>query len=233
MMRVIEFSSYLNKFLVTVKVHGSSVKTLIHAESQSQARLMLGKMFGKDNVQSINSISTNESQTTISLNLHEAVNADDLVSLWQIVSQNVFAAVEKERREAEEAQRLEASKPKRSRAVRSPSRSVSAMKAVRPKTVRPKAVKPQVAKPQTTKTQAVKPQSSAPQSVSKQQSPQMTQVARPQTQQLQARTQQSMMPKTISVQPTRSTPQVVQPISQQQRTAQINKKLYPNVLPIK
>ena len=36
---------------------------------------------------------------------------DDLVSLWQIVSQNVFAAVEKERREAEEAQRQEASKP--------------------------------------------------------------------------------------------------------------------------
>ena len=46
-------------------------------------------------------------------------------------------------REAEEAQRLEASKPKRSRAVRSPSRSVTV-----PKTVRPKTVKPQVAKPQ-------------------------------------------------------------------------------------
>ena len=227
-MRLNEFSSHLNKFLATVKVHGTSVKTLIHAESQSQARLLLSKMFDKENVQSINSISTNESQTTISLNLQEAVNAEDLVSLWQIVSQNVFAAVEKERREAEEAQRLEASKPKRSRAVRSPSRSVTL-----PKTVRPKAVKPQVAKPQTTKTQAVKPQSSAPQSVSKQQSPQMTQVARPQTQQPQARTQQPLMPSTATVQPTRSTPQVVQPISQQQRTAQINKKLYPNVLPIK
>ena len=129
-MRLNEFSSLLNKFLVTVKVHGTSVKTLIHAESQSQARLLLGKMFGKDNVQSINSISTNESQNTISLNLQEAVSADDLVSLWQIVSQNVFQAIEKERREAEEAQRLEASKPKKSRSVRSPSRSVSA---VRPK----------------------------------------------------------------------------------------------------
>ena len=64
-MRLNEFSSQLNKYLVTVKVHGTSVKTLIHAESQSQARLLLGKMFGKDNVQSINSISTNESQTTI------------------------------------------------------------------------------------------------------------------------------------------------------------------------
>ena len=60
-------------------------------------------------------------------------SADDLVKLWQIVSQNVFAAVEKERREAEEARRLEASKPKRSRAVRSPSRSVSSVQAVRPK----------------------------------------------------------------------------------------------------
>ena len=102
-MRLNEFSSPLNKYLVTVKVNGTLVKTLIHAESQSEARLLLGKMFGKDNVQSINSISTNESKTTISLNLQEAVNADDLVSLWQIVSQNVFAAFEKERRKQEQA----------------------------------------------------------------------------------------------------------------------------------
>jgi len=225
-MRLNEFSSPLNKYLVTVKVHGTSVKTLIHAESQSQARLMLGKMFGKDNVQSVNSISTNDSQTTISLNLQEAVNADDLLSLWQIVSQNVFQAVEKERREAEDAQRLEASKPKKNRAVRSPSRSVSAVKAVRPKTMRPKAVKTQVAKPQVTK-----PQTTAPQSVSKQQSPQMTQVARPQTQsQQQLRTQQPMMTRTATVLPTRRTAQVAQPISQQQQIAATNKKLYPNVL---
>ena len=63
------------------------------------------------------------------MRLLEFASADDLLKLWQIVSQNVFAAVEKERREAEEAQRLEASKPKKSRAVRSPSRSVSAVKA--------------------------------------------------------------------------------------------------------
>ena len=225
-MRLNEFSSPLNKFLVPVKVHGTSVKTLIHAESQSQARLLLGKMFGKDNVQSVNSISTNESQTTILLNLQEAVNADDLVSLWQIVSQNVFAAVEKERREAEEAQRLEASKPKRSRAVRSPSRSVSAVKAVPPKTVGPKAVKPQVAKPQAAKTQATH------QSVMKQKSPQISQVARPQIQsQLLPKTQQPMLPKTTSLQPTRRTPQVAQPISQQQQIAQVNRKLSPNTLP--
>jgi hypothetical protein len=213
-MRLNEFSSPLNKYLVTVKVHGTSVKTLIHAESQSQARLMLGKMFGKDNVQSVNSISTNESQTTISLKLQEAVSADDLVSLWQIISQNVFSAVEKERREAEEAQRLEASKPKRSRAVRSPSRSVTV-----PKTVRPKAVKPQVAKPQVPKSQAT-----APQSISMQQTPQMTQVARPQM-------QTQLQPRTATVQPTRRTSQVTQPITQQQQISQINRKLYPNVLP--
>ena len=146
------------------------------------------------------------------MRLLEFASADDLVKLWQIVSQNVFAAVEKERREAEEAQRLEVSKPKKSRAVRSPSRSVTV-----PKTVRPKAVKPRVAKPQAAKTQATPPQS-----ISKQQTPQMTQVARPQTQQ---------QPKTATVQPTRRTAQVTQPITQQQQIAQVNRKLYPNVLP--
>ena len=219
-MRLNEFSSPLNKYLVTVKVHGTSVKTLIHAESQSHARLMLGKIFGKDNVQSINSISTNESQTTISLNLQEAVNADDLVRLWQIVSQNVFVAVEKERREAEEAQRLEASKPKRSRAVRGPSRSVSTVKAVRPKTMRPKAVKPQVAKPQVAKTLTT------PQTVTKQQTPQMSQAARLQMQ-TQPKAQQLMLPKTTSVQPTQRNTQVAQPISQQQ-IPQINRKHFSN-----
>ena len=218
-MRINEFSSQLNKYLVTVKVHGTSVKTLVHAESQSQARLMLGKIFGKGNVQSVNSISTNESLTTISLNVHESVNADDLVSLWQIVSQSVFAAVEKERREAEEAQRIEASKPKRSRAVRSPSRSVSAANAVSPKTVRPKAVKPQVSKPQ-----VAKRQTTSPPSVIKQQTPQMTQLSRPQM-------QTHQQPRTATVQPTRRTPLVAQPISQQQQIAQVNRKLYPNVLP--
>ena len=52
-MRLNEFSSSLNKYKVTVKVDGSSIKTIIHADSQSQARILLGKMFGKDNVQSI------------------------------------------------------------------------------------------------------------------------------------------------------------------------------------
>ena len=52
-MRLNEFSSSLNKYKVTVKVDGTSIKTLIHAESQSQARQLIGKMFGKDSIQSI------------------------------------------------------------------------------------------------------------------------------------------------------------------------------------
>ena len=116
------------------------------------------------------------------MRLLEFASADDLLKLWQIVSQNVFAAVEKERREAEEAQRLEASKPKKSRAVRSPSRSLPI-----PKTVRPKTVKPQVPKPQVDKTHTS-------QSVMKQKSPQMNQLARPQMQQTQAKTQLPIMP---------------------------------------
>ena len=149
------------------------------------------------------------------MRLLEFASADDLLKLWQIVSQNVFVAVEKERREAEEAQRLQASKPKKNRAVRSPSRSVTA-----PKTVRPKTVKPQVAKPQVAKTPKI------PKTVSMQKSPQMPQVARPQTQsQFLPRTQQPIMPRTISVQPTCRSPQVAQPITQQQSTAQLNRKL--------
>ena len=59
-MRLNEFSSPLNKYLVTVKVHGTSVKTLIHAESQSQARLLLGKQYGEKNVVSVSHIHLDE-----------------------------------------------------------------------------------------------------------------------------------------------------------------------------
>ena len=132
------------------------------------------------------------------MRLLEFASADDLLKLWQIVSQNVFAAVEKERREAEEAQRIEASKPKRSRAVRSPTRSLTL-----PKTVRPKAVKPQVAKPQTAKSQAV------PIKKSVQTPPQ----ARPLMQQPQARTQLPIMTRIATVQPTRKTHQLPPPLN--------------------
>ena len=208
-MRLNEFKSPLKKFKATVKVNGTTAKTIIDCESATQASLLLGKMFGKANVISLSSLSLDESVS--SLRLLEYANAEDQVKLWQIISQNVFQAIEKERREAEEAQRLEASKPKKSRAIRGPSRSVTA-----PKTVRPKTVKPQVAKPQTAKTHAV------PMKKSVQTTPQ-------------ARPQQPMMPRTqtaqATTQPKQKMSQVPQQLSQQQQIAQMNRKLYPHVLP--
>jgi hypothetical protein len=208
-MRLNEFKSPLKKFLATVKVNGTTAKTIIDCDSASQAQLLLGKMFGKANVISVSSLNLDESAP--SLRLLEYANAEDQVKLWQIISQSVFQAIENERREAEEAERLEASKPKKSSAVRGPSRSVTA-----PKTVRPKTVKPQVAKPQVPKTQAV------PLKKSVQTTPQ-------------ARTQQSMMPRTqttqATTQPKQKLPQVPQTATQQQQIAQMNKKLYPHVLP--
>ena len=208
-MRLNEFKSPLKKFIATVKVNGTTAKTIIDCETASQAQLLLGKMFGKANVISVSSLSLDESVNA--LRLLEYANAEDQVKLWQIISQSVFQAIENERREAEEAQRLEASKPMKSRAVRGPSRSVTA-----PKTVRPKTVKPQVAKPQVPKTQAV------PLKKSVQTTPQ-------------ARTQQSMMPRTqttqATTQPKQKLPQVPQTATQQQQIAQMNKKLYPHVLP--
>jgi myo-inositol catabolism protein IolC len=53
-MRLNEFAaSSLKKYKAIVKVKSTSVKTIIHAESQSHARMLLDKMFGKDNVQSV------------------------------------------------------------------------------------------------------------------------------------------------------------------------------------
>jgi hypothetical protein len=53
-MRLNEFAlSSLDKYKVVVKIKGTSVRTVIHAESPSHARMLLGKMFGKDNVQSV------------------------------------------------------------------------------------------------------------------------------------------------------------------------------------
>ena len=59
-------------------------------------------MFGKANVISVSSLSLDESINT--LRLLEYANAEDQVKLWQIISQSVFQAIEKERREAEEAE---------------------------------------------------------------------------------------------------------------------------------
>ena len=79
-MRLNEFTSPLNKYLITVKINGASVKTTIDAQSQSQAILLLGKIFGPKNIQSICSIakneSKNESKNNSSINLDEETSTN-------------------------------------------------------------------------------------------------------------------------------------------------------------
>jgi hypothetical protein len=121
-MRLNEFTSPLNKYLITIKIDGVSVKSTIDAQSQSQASLLLGKIFGKKNVQSICSIAKNESKRNKSINLDEETSTSDLAKLWQMVSQSVFQAVENERRNSDEVERLRATKPKQSQPEKSRSR---------------------------------------------------------------------------------------------------------------
>jgi hypothetical protein len=62
-MRINEFTSPLNKFIATVRVKGSQARTLIDAESASQARLMLEKQYGEKNVVSVSHIKLDEQKT--------------------------------------------------------------------------------------------------------------------------------------------------------------------------
>jgi hypothetical protein len=62
-MRINEVTSPLNKFIATVRVKGSQARTLIDAESASQARLMLEKQYGEKNVVSVSHIKLDEQQT--------------------------------------------------------------------------------------------------------------------------------------------------------------------------
>ena len=62
-MRINEVISPLKKFIATVSVKGTQAKTMIDAESQSQARLLLGKQYGEKNVVSISQIHLDEQQT--------------------------------------------------------------------------------------------------------------------------------------------------------------------------
>ncbi len=59
-MRINEVTSPLNKFIATVSVKGTQARTLIDAESASQARLMLEKQFGEKNVVSVSHINLKE-----------------------------------------------------------------------------------------------------------------------------------------------------------------------------
>lgn len=62
-MRINEVISPLKKFIATVTVKGTQAKTMIDAESSSQARLMLQKQYGEKNVVSVSYIKLDEEQT--------------------------------------------------------------------------------------------------------------------------------------------------------------------------
>lgn len=62
-MRINEVINPLKKFIATVSVKGTQAKTMIDAESASQARLLLGKQYGEKNVGSVSHISLDEQQS--------------------------------------------------------------------------------------------------------------------------------------------------------------------------
>ena len=59
-MRINEVVSPLKKYLATVRVSGTMAKTLIDAESSSHATLLLGKMYGKNNIVSVTCVHLDE-----------------------------------------------------------------------------------------------------------------------------------------------------------------------------
>jgi hypothetical protein len=73
-MQINEVISPLKKFIATVKVKGSQARTIIDAESASQARLLLGKQYGEKHVVSVSHINLDEqaiAQPTASQVKHE------------------------------------------------------------------------------------------------------------------------------------------------------------------
>ena len=59
-MKINEVISSLNKYLVIVRVKNSQVKTTVEAESSSQAVLLLGRLYGVNNVISVTHIKLDE-----------------------------------------------------------------------------------------------------------------------------------------------------------------------------
>ena len=59
-MKINEVISSLNKYLAIVRVKNSQVKTIVEAESSSQAMLLLGKIYGEKNVMSVMHIKLDE-----------------------------------------------------------------------------------------------------------------------------------------------------------------------------
>jgi hypothetical protein len=77
-MRINEVVSPLKKYLATVRVSGTMAKTLIDAESSSQATLLLGKMYGKNNVVSVTTVHLDE--TLIPQPLPTQVKHDEVIN---------------------------------------------------------------------------------------------------------------------------------------------------------
>ena len=59
-MKINEVINPLNKYLATVRVKNSQVKTTVEAESSSQAMLLLRKIYGEKNVISVTHIKLDE-----------------------------------------------------------------------------------------------------------------------------------------------------------------------------
>ena len=59
-MQINEVISPLKKFIATVKVKGSQARTIVDAESASQAKLLLAHQYGEKNVVSVNHIHLDE-----------------------------------------------------------------------------------------------------------------------------------------------------------------------------
>lgn len=62
-MRINEVISPLKKYIATVSVKGTQARTMIEAESEGQARLLLGKQYGEKNVVSVSHINLDEQIT--------------------------------------------------------------------------------------------------------------------------------------------------------------------------
>jgi hypothetical protein len=86
-MRINEVVSPLKKYLATVRLSGTMAKTFIDAESSSQATLLLGKMYGKNNVVSVSCVHLDE--TLIPQPLPTQVKHDEVINyLTKQITQN-------------------------------------------------------------------------------------------------------------------------------------------------
>ena len=64
-MQITEVINPLKKFIATVKVKGNQARTIIDAESASQARLMLAHIYGEKNVVSVSHINLDECKSVL------------------------------------------------------------------------------------------------------------------------------------------------------------------------